>query len=36
MERLLEYLREEFGIESVEEFYREYDSMKDIDIGLFV
>lgn len=36
MERLLEYLKEEFGIESVEEFYEEYDGMQDMDIGLLV
>ena len=35
MERLLKYLREEFGIESVDDFYKAYDGMKELDISLF-
>lgn len=36
MERLLEYLKEEFGIESLDDFENEYSKMEDVDIGIFV
>lgn len=35
MERILEYLKEEFGIQTMEEFEAEYQKMEEIDIGLF-
>lgn len=36
MERILEYLKEEFGIESHEDFQAEYEATGDFDIGIFV